>query len=218
MRHIRASILLLTTLAPLTVAWAQNVPDGLRKCTAESNDAKRLACFDREMTSLMSGAGATAKAAPPPAATTAAAPGASPAAPKAAPPAPSATAPAAATATAAAAAAAAPAAKAPAATAAASDTTLSAEERFGLSDEQQRKKENQPEPDKVDHLNGTVTALSKRPQGELVVTLDNKQVWAQRYPESFVVNVGDTVTIKSTFIGSYLMVLRGQTTRVSRVH
>jgi hypothetical protein len=209
MRQIRASILWLAALAPLSLACAHDVPEGLRKCTAESSDAKRLACFDREMAALMSDTGATAKAVP-------SATSASNA--KAAPAAAGTTAPAAASATAAAAAAAAPAAKAPAATAAASDTTLSAEERFGLSDEQQRKKENQPEPDKVDHLNATVTALSKRPQGELVVTLDNKQVWAQRYPESFVVNVGDTVTIKSTFIGSYLMVLRGQTTRVSRVH
>jgi hypothetical protein len=194
MRQIRASILWVVAFAPLTLAWAQGVPEGLRKCAAETNDAKRLACFDQEMTRLMSDAAPAAKAAPPAAATTAAAPAATPAASKAA-------------------------AKTPAATAAASDaTTLSAEERFGLSDEQQRKKENQPEPDKVDHVSGTVTEIAKRPQGELVITLDNKQVWAQRYPESFVVKVGDTVSVKSTFIGSYLMVLRGQTTRVSRVN
>src|SRR5215470_9068408 len=79
MRQIRASILLLTALAPLTLVWAREVPEGLRKCTAEADDAKRLACFDREMASLMSDTGAPAKAAAPAAAAQASAPKAAPA-------------------------------------------------------------------------------------------------------------------------------------------
>lgn len=33
-------------------AWAQDVPAGLRACTAESDSARRLACYDREMARL----------------------------------------------------------------------------------------------------------------------------------------------------------------------
>ena len=86
-----------------------------------------------------------------------------------------------------------------------------------MSDEQTRQKEEVAQPPKVDQLSGTVTALSKRPEGQLVITLDNGQVWAQKAVESFVVKAGDKVTIKTTFVGSYLMTLRGQSTRVSRV-
>ena len=32
-------------------------------------------------------------------------------------------------------------------------------------------------------MTATVTAIDKRPRGELVVTLDNGQVWAQKSPE-----------------------------------
>ncbi|HEV2272444.1 MAG TPA: hypothetical protein VGR92_23565 [Steroidobacteraceae bacterium] len=32
--------------------WAQNVPAGLRACTAETDSARRLACYDREMARL----------------------------------------------------------------------------------------------------------------------------------------------------------------------
>lgn len=46
---------------------AQNVPAGLRACTAESDSARRLACYDREMARLT---------APPPSAAAAAAPAA----------------------------------------------------------------------------------------------------------------------------------------------
>jgi hypothetical protein len=35
-----------------TCAWAQAVPESLRGCTAESDPARRLACYDREMARL----------------------------------------------------------------------------------------------------------------------------------------------------------------------
>jgi hypothetical protein len=95
--------------------------------------------------------------------------------------------------------------------------SLSEEERFGLSDEQARKKEQVAEPAKLDRLDATVTALSKGPEGQLIVTLDNGQVWIQKAAETFVVKVGDTVTIKTTFIGSYFMTRGGSSTRVNRV-
>ena len=45
-------------------------------------------------------------------------------------------------------------------------------------------------------MSATVTAIDKRPRGELVVTLDNGQVWAQKNAERyFPLEVGDPVAI-----------------------
>lgn len=95
---------------------------------------------------------------------------------------------------------------------------LSAEDRFGLSDEQARKKENVEQVPELERLVSTVTKVARRAQGELVITLANGQVWAQKQAQTFHVDVGETVTIKGAALGSFMMsTASGRSTRVTRV-
>lgn len=93
-------------------------------------------------------------------------------------------------------------------------TVPSAEEKFGARGDLARdieKKDPASEPRLV-HLESTVTAIAQRPHGEMVVTLDNGQVWQQlTMAQSLRLRVGDKVTIKPGSLGSYSLVgpLRG---------
>ena len=93
------------------------------------------------------------------------------------------------------------------------------EAEFGLTPTQQRKlqPENAP-PLPPEALTAKVAAVGRKPYGELVVTLDNKQVWVQIDVDNKArVNPGDTVTIKRGTLGSYLLVSpNGVATRVRR--
>lgn len=63
-----------------------------------------------------------------------------------------------------------------------------------------------------------VTAVDKRPRGELVFTLDNGQVWAQKEAGAyFPVKVGDPVAILAGSLGSFRLVLANRATAVTRV-
>lgn len=56
-------------------------------------------------------------------------------------------------------------------------------------------------------ITGAVTEIGWRPTGEIVVTLDNGQIWVQLETDSKVrIKVGDTVRIKKGSLGSYLLV------------
>lgn len=68
-------------------------------------------------------------------------------------------------------------------------------------------------------LDSTITGIATRPHGELVLTLENAQVWAQKSPDSsFHLKAGDHVSIKRGSLGSFLMSgPTGRTTRVARV-
>jgi hypothetical protein len=57
----------------------------------------------------------------------------------------------------------------------------------------------------------TVVAMRERPYGQKVVTLDNGEVWSEQFASrSFLVEVGDTVTMKSgRFSKSYRLVAPG---------
>jgi hypothetical protein len=102
---------------------------------------------------------------------------------------------------------------APAATA-----PLSAEERFGLNDAQARAKQNVEEPPALERLTATVSGITRQAEGELVMTLSNGQVWAQKQANSFEVRIGERVTIKSAALGSFLMSnASGRSTRVARI-
>ena len=98
---------------------------------------------------------------------------------------------------------------------------MTAEERFGYrgvvakGDIEQTRKSNSG----LDELQSTVTALTKRPFGELIVTLANGQVWAQKLlDENFSLAVGDTVAVKPAALSSYLLISpAGRSTRVSRL-
>jgi hypothetical protein len=64
----------------------------------------------------------------------------------------------------------------------------------------------------------TVTAIDKRPRGELVVTLDNGQVWAQKSPDRyFPLKVGDPVAILAGSLGSFRLIAGSRATPVTRV-
>jgi hypothetical protein len=61
--------------------------------------------------------------------------------------------------------------------------------------------------------------VSAKPHGELVVTLENGQVWAEIQTSSGArVKAGDRVTIKPGALGSFLLVApNGRSTKVTRV-
>ncbi len=156
----------LLAIAHVPVASAADLPESLQACMAESDDMRRLACYDREMARLAS----------------------SPAV-----------------------------AGAPAAAQAAT-AELSPEEKFGLSEAQVLEKQKSEEASKPESLTATLTSISQRPHGELVMTLDNGQVWLQKETVPFLVKVGDTVTIKPAAFGSFLMSTgSGRPIRVTRV-
>jgi hypothetical protein len=113
------------------------------------------------------------------------------------------------------AAAAAPAAAVPAAAAAPQPAASAptAEQRFGARGDISPDKHEQ-----IDELSGTVTALDTKPHGELIVTLDNGQVWAEKTSGSKVkLKTGDTVKIERGVMGSYTLIANGRSSKVARV-
>ena len=67
-------------------------------------------------------------------------------------------------------------------------------------------------------MSATVTAIDKRPRGELVVTLDNGQVWAQKSADRyFPLKVGDPVAILSGSLGSFRLIAGSRAPAVTRV-
>ena len=67
-------------------------------------------------------------------------------------------------------------------------------------------------------LTAKVAGIEKRPRGELVVTLDNGQVWAQKEMCAyFPIKVGDPATILAGTLGSYRLVVANRATPVTRV-
>jgi hypothetical protein len=114
------------------------------------------------------------------------------------------------------------AAPAPAATAAtaAAVVPLSKEERFGLrGDLKQEKAKKAPELAELKELRATVTKVAAKPHGELILTLDNGQVWYEIQTSTGIrVKTGDQVTIRSGALGSYSVVApNGRSSKVTRV-
>jgi hypothetical protein len=67
-------------------------------------------------------------------------------------------------------------------------------------------------------ISATVTAIEKRARGELVVTLDNGQVWAQKEVGAyFPLKIGDPVAILAGTLGSFRLVAGNRATAVTRV-
>lgn len=99
----------------------------------------------------------------------------------------------------------------------------SAQDRFGyrgnVAREELARQEEKLQAESLEQLVARVTAVSVRPQGEFVITLDNGQVWSQKRPEANVKpRVDDEVTIKPGMLGSFLLVTTsGRSTRVARV-
>ena len=68
--------------------------------------------------------------------------------------------------------------------------------QFGLSET-----ENKPQ---QTELTANILKISKRPYGEMVIALDNDQVWIQKMPDRrFKIKIGDTVTIREGRLGGY---------------
>lgn len=164
----------------LTVAYAQSLPEELRKCTSEPDPERRLACYD------------AALAVQPAAPKAASAPTTAVVGPLAAPQAASAAT------TVAVAPPAAPQA-APAPTTAAAPSTSEFGVRNGPLDVHKFAAE-------AHEMNATVTAVGRRASGLLVITLDNGQSWIENQPSAyFPLKVGEVVQIRSAAIGSYML-------------
>jgi hypothetical protein len=72
--------------------------------------------------------------------------------------------------------------------------------------------------DSPKRISATVTAIEKRAHGELVVTLDNGQVWAQKEVGAyFPLKVGDPIAVLAGTLGSFRMVCGNRATAVTRV-
>ena len=67
-------------------------------------------------------------------------------------------------------------------------------------------------------ISASVTAIDKRPRGELVITLDNGQVWAQKEAGAyFPLKVGDPVAVLAGTLGSFRLIAGNRATAVTRV-
>ena len=73
--------------------------------------------------------------------------------------------------------------------------------------------------EELSEITATVTAVSTKPHGELVITLDNGQVWAEIAPGSKIkVKTGDPVKIETGTLGSFFLIApNGRSSKVSRV-
>jgi biotin carboxyl carrier protein len=97
---------------------------------------------------------------------------------------------------------------------------LSQEEKFGLRGElKQEKAQKTPELQELEQLQARVTSVSSKLHGELVVTLENGQVWTEIQTNSGArIKAGDQVAIKAGALGSFLLVApNGRSTRVTRI-
>ncbi|MFL6602045.1 MAG: hypothetical protein ACJ8R9_12030 [Steroidobacteraceae bacterium] len=96
---------------------------------------------------------------------------------------------------------------------------LSAEERFGLNPELERKEHGTAgQPAQLDKLAGHVAAVSYKLRGEAVVTLDNGQVWEQAEVGARVpLKPGDEVRIRRAALGSFWLSTQALGFRVRRV-
>lgn len=96
--------------------------------------------------------------------------------------------------------------------------TLTKEEKFGLrGDLKQEKAKQAPELVELEAVTGKVTKIAAKPHGQLIVTLDNGQVWYEIQANTGLrVKVGDQVTVKSGALGSYSLVANGRSSKVTR--
>lgn len=179
--------------SPPHVVAAESASDGVLACAAEADDERRLACFDALAAGLRDPRPPAAAA---PGSSTAATFPVSPSAASAAPVAPSA-------------------AAAAAAVAQPSQAgTPSPEDRFGLRVDRKEQKK-----DDLTELSARATAISPKPRGELVITLDNGQVWGEIAPGSKIkVKPGDSVKIEAGTLGSFILIApNGRSSKVTRI-
>ena len=92
--------------------------------------------------------------------------------------------------------------------------TPSPEDRFGLRVDRKEQKKGE-----LTELSATATAISAKPRGELVITLDNGQVWGEIAPGSKIkVKPGDAVKIEAGTLGSFILIApNGRSSKVTRI-
>ena len=92
--------------------------------------------------------------------------------------------------------------------------TPSPEDRFGLRVDRKEQKAGE-----LTELSATATAISAKPRGELVITLDNGQVWGEIAPGSKIkVKPGDAVKIEAGTLGSFILIApNGRSSKVTRI-
>jgi len=179
-----AVVVLVSAVPAATAAEAEQQHAGAR-CAAIDDASARLACYDQVF-------GRSTAAGVAPAAVTGGAAAAGNAA---------------AAGTAVAAGAAAGAGSAAPAAAAASDATRAVDE-FGLTEAAKRKRDPEKAKETMpESISATVASVSFRPTGEVVVKLDNGQVWEQAEIVTTKVRLkaGDVVTIRKAALGSYTL-------------
>lgn len=83
-----------------------------------------------------------------------------------------------------------------------------AEADFGLTEADKRALDpERAEKSQLTSIRGTVASVARRPTKELVVTLENGQVWVQSESVTHVtLKVGDVVTIRKASLGSHMLV------------
>jgi len=98
---------------------------------------------------------------------------------------------------------------------------VDATQTFGVhgSELARNRDDDQPEAESAPkRISATVTGIEKRARGELVVTLDNGQVWAQKETGAyFPLKVGDPVSILAGTLGSFRLIAGNRATAVTRV-
>jgi hypothetical protein len=96
--------------------------------------------------------------------------------------------------------------------------TVAPEKTFGLNAEKTRETQKIKTAVEAPSVAAKVTAITHRPHGELVYTLDNGQVWAQLLAAESRIEVGNTVSVKPGAMGSFFLYSpSGLATRVKRV-
>lgn len=196
--HLMKSSIAPVALAFVVAVGSPAVAQDFESCAAESDDAARLACYDRVANSGRAAAAVTEEAERQMQAEAAAD-----------------------AATAAEAAAAMAAEKEAAAEAQAEAAArAAAEDEFGMNREiEQSRPPDANAQQELRELNMAVIEVRQRPGGEHIITLENGQVWVEkRAVYGFRVKVGDTVKLKKGVFGGYSMVGRGRrSSQVRRV-
>lgn len=99
---------------------------------------------------------------------------------------------------------------------------MTPEERFGRAGDiakAESKRVAEAQGPGIKELTAMVVSLSRRSYGELVMTLDNGQVWAQQSPDTrFSIGAGEKVTIKAGVLNAFMAFSpNGRSTRVTRL-
>ena len=155
----------------------------LRHCATVSDPTARLTCYD----ALAGGPAAAASPAPAaPATASPAAASATIAAPPASP---------------------VPASPSPTPSAAAAPSAPKSPDvsAFGVRNGPLEAKQAKREPERDKKMLAVVSRVSTLPRGEVVVTLDNGQIWVQLEPSNFPVKAGDPIEIDVGALGSYVL-------------